>query len=142
MAAVITQTGGAPAGTQQDPFLMAKSVVTAIPAGSDTDILEIFTLGLTRIGVYFDVATNAIDKFVVSARFHPDAPYISLYTAIDVTPTESPLVGAASGTLASTAAAGTGWFTMDVTGIYAIKITVSGTVADTTAVNIYATGSR
>ena len=142
MTAVVTQTGGAPAGTQQDPFLQAKSIVTAIPAGSDTDILEIYTLGLARIGVFFDVTTNAIDKFIVSARFHPDDTFHQLYDAIDATPTESPLVSAASGTLASTAAAGSGWFLMDVRGIYAIKITVSGTVDDTTAVNIYASGSR
>ena len=141
MTAVVTQSGGI-AGAQVGPALFAKSVVTAIPAAGNTDILEFITLGLKNIGVYFDVATNAIDTFVVSAKFHPDAAWVSLYTAIDATPTESPLVIAASGTLASTAAAGTGWFALDVRGIYAIKISVSGTVADTTAVNIYASGSR
>lgn len=140
MVAVVTQTGGAPAGTQQDPFLQAKSVVTAIPAGSNTDILELQTLGLAHIGVFFDVATNNLDVFTVSAKFHPDDTFHSLYTAITSTP--AGLIIAASGTLASTAAAGSGWFIMDVRGIYAIKITVSGTVADTTAVNIYANGSR
>ena len=142
MPAVVTQSGTAPIGAQVGPLLYAKSVVTAIPATGNTDILEIMTLGLKNIGVYFTVATNDLDAFIVSAKFHPDDTFHSLYTAIDATPTESPLVIAASGTLASTAAAGTGWFLMDVRGIYAIKISVSGTVADTTAVNIYASGSR
>lgn len=142
MTAVVTQTGGSPIGAQVGPLLYAKSVCTAIPAAGNTDILEIMTLGLKNIGVYFTVATNNLDGFIVSAKFHPDDDFHSLYTAIDATPTESPLVIAASGTLASTAAGSDGWFIMDVRGIYAIKITVSGTVADTTDVNIYASGSR
>jgi len=142
MTVSVTQTGGSPVGAQVGPLLYAKSIVTGIPATGNTDILEIMTLGLKNIGVSFDVATNNLDAFIVSAKFHPDDTFHSLYTAIDATPTESPLVIAASGTLASTVAAGNGWFTMDVRGIYAIKISVSGTVADTTAVNIFACGSR
>lgn len=142
MTAVVTQSGSGLVGAQAGPFMFAKSVCTAIPAAGTTDILEVMTLGLKNIGVYFDVATNDLDGFVVSVKFHPDDTFHSLYTAIDATPTESPLIIAASGTLASTAAAGSGWFLMDVRGIYAVKIGVSGTVADTTAVNIYASGSR
>ena len=142
MVAVVTQTGGSPIGYRDGPVLYAKSVCTDIPAAGVTDILETITLGLKNIGVYFDVATNALDQFIVYAKFHPDDSFHSLYTAIDATPTESPLVIAASGTLASTGAGADGWFLMDVRGIYAIKIGVSGTVADTTAVNIYACGSR
>ena len=142
MALSVTQSGTAPVGAQVGPLLYAKSVVTGIPAGSTVDILEVMTLGLKNIGVYFTVATNNLDVFIVSAKFHPDDTFHTLYDAIDATPTESPLVIAASGTLATTAAAGSGWFLMDVRGIYAIKISVSGTVADTTTVNIYASGSR
>jgi len=139
MTLSVTQSGTAPAG-QVGPLLFAKSVVTGIPATGDTGILEVMTLGLRHIGVYFEVATNNLDTFIVSAKFHPDAAFVSLYTGITSTP--AGLIIAASGTLATTAAAGSGWFLMDVRGIYAIKISVSGTVADTTAVNIYASGSR
>jgi hypothetical protein len=139
MTATVTQSGTAPAGAV-GPLLFAKSVVTDIPAAGNTDILEVLTLGLRHIGVYFDVATNDLDAFIVSAKFHPDDTFHSLYSAITSTP--AGLVIAASGTLASTAAAGSGWFLLDVRGIYAIKISVSGTVADTTDVNIYASGSR
>lgn len=128
-------------GAQVGPLLYASNSAT-IPAGSTTDILEIPTLGLKNIGVEFDVGVNNLDVFTVSAKFHPDDTFHTLYTAIDSTPTESPLVIAASGTLASQAAGTSGWFTMDVRGIYAIKISASGTVADTTTVAIKACGSR
>lgn len=141
MVAVVTPETS-PVGAQVGPLLFAKSVATAIPAAGLTDIMEIPTLGLKNIGVEFDVATNDLDQFVVYAKFHPDDVFHSLYTAIDATPTESPLVIAASGTLASQAAGSSGWFIMDVRGIYAIKIAVSGTVADTTAVTMRASGSR
>ena len=140
MVATVIQTGGSPIGYRDGPVLYAKSVATDLPAGSNTDILETITLGLKNIGVFFSVATNNLDVFTVSAKFHPDDTFHSLYAAITSTP--AGLIIAASGTLASTPAAGSGWFIMDVRGIYAIKVTVSGTVADTTAVNIFATGSR
>ena len=141
MTAVVTQTTS-PVGAQVGPLLHAKSVVTAIPATGDTDVLEIPTLGLKNIGVAILPTTNNLDAFKVYAKFHPDDTFHLLYDAIDATPTESPLVIAASGALASLAAAAVGWFLMDVRGIYAIKIAVSGTVADTTGLTLYASGSR
>ena len=141
MAAVVTQTTS-PVGAQVGPLLFAKSVVTAIPATGDTDVLEIPTLGLKNIGIQVNPTTNDLDAFKVYARFHPEGAWVLLYSAIDATPTESPLVIAASGTLAALAAGATGWFTMDVRGIYAIKIAVSGTVADTTGLTVLASGSR
>lgn len=141
MAAVITQATS-PVGAQVGPLLFATSVVTAIPAAGDTRVLEIPTLGLKNIGVSFTPTTNALDAFKVYARFHPSDSFHLLYDAIDATPTESPLVIAASGTLASQGAATTGWFTMDVRGIYAIAIDVSGTTDDTTGLTVYAGGSR
>lgn len=140
MAAVVTQTGSNPAGGQVGPTLFAKSVATAIPATGNTDILEIVTLGLKNIALDFDVTVNNLDGFIVSAKFHPDDVFHSLYTAITSTP--GGLIIAASGTLASQAAASSGWLVMDVRGIYSIKISVSGTVADTTAVSVFCSGSR
>lgn len=136
----VTQTGSGLIGAQVGPLMYAKSVATAIPATGTTDIMEIMTLGLKNIGVFFDVTTNNLDGFVVSAKFHPDDSFHSLYTGITSIP--AGLIIAASGTLASTAAGSNGWFIMDVRGVYSVKIGVSGTVADTTAVNMYASGSR
>ena len=141
MAAVVTQATS-PVGAQVGPLLFAESVVTTLPASGDTRVLEIPTLGLKNIGVAFTPAVNAIDAFKVYAKFHPEDSFHLLYGAIDSTPTESPLVIAASGTLASQAAASTGWFTMDVRGIYAIAIDVSGSTDDTGGITLYASGSR
>lgn len=140
MTVAVTQTGGSPIGAQVGPLLYAKSVATAIPAGSTVAIMEFMTLGLKNIGVAFNVITNNLDVFTVRAKFHPEDTFHDLYTAITATP--AGLILAASGTLASTAAAAGGWFTMDVRGIYAIQIAVSGTAADTTEVDMWACGSR
>lgn len=140
MAATVTQSGSGLIGSQVGPTMYAKSVATAIPATGNTTILETVTLGLKNIGVAFNVITNNLDAFIVRAKFHPDDTFHDLYTAITSTP--AGLIIAASGTLASTAAAATGWFIMDVRGIYAVQIAVSGTVADTTEVDIFVAGSR
>ncbi|MDD3885183.1 MAG: hypothetical protein PHW66_09690 [Gallionella sp.] len=129
-----------PVGAQVGPLLFAEATGT-IPAGSTTTILEVPTLGLKNIGVEVVVGVNNLDAFVVSAQFHPDGEFVTLYSAIDATPTESPLIIAASGTLASLAV-GTGWFLMDVRGIYKVRVSASGTVADTTTVTARCSGSR
>lgn len=140
MTATVTQAGTAPVGSHRGPELDASSTATAIPAGSNTDILEVIVRGLRYLGVVFSVTTNDLDVFTVSAKFSKDDSFHALYTGITSTP--AGLITAASGTLAAQGAGTTGWFVMDVRGLYAIKITVSGTVADTTAVTIYAGGGR
>lgn len=135
----MTQTTS-PVGAQVGPLLFASATGT-IPAGSTTTILEVPTLGLKNIGVEVVVGVNNLDAFVVSAQFHPDGEFVTLYSAIDATPTESPLIIAASGTLASLAV-GTGWFLMDVRGIYKVRVGASGTVADTTTITARCSGSR
>ena len=134
----MTQTTS-PIGAQVGPLLYASNSVT-IPATGDTILLEVPTLGLKNIGVEFDVGVNNLDTFVVSVQFHPDGAFRTLYSAITSTP--AGLIIAASGTLASTAAATSGWFIMDVRGLYAVRISASGTVADTTTVAIRCSGSR
>lgn len=129
-----------PIGAQVGPLLFAKSVVTGLPATGNSDVLEFATLGLKNVGVVILPTVNDLDAFIVSAKFHPDDTFHSLYSAITSTP--AGLIIAASGTLATLGAAATGWFIMDVRGIYAIKISVSGSVDDTGAVTLYASGSR
>ena len=130
-----------PVGAQVGPLMFASASGT-IPAGSTTTILEVPTLGLKNIGVEVVVGVNNLDAFVVSAQFHPDGEFVALYNAIDATPTESPLIIAASGTLASQGAGTTGWFLLDVRGIYKVRVGASGTVADTTTITARCSGSR
>lgn len=128
-----------PVGAQVGPLLFAKSSGT-IPATGNTVILEVPTLGLKNIGVSFDVGVNNLDALVVAAQFHPDDTFHDLYNAITATP--AGLIIAASGTLATTAAGATGWFLMDVRGIYKVRVSASGTVADTTTIAAHCSGSR
>lgn len=128
-----------PAGAQVGPLLFAKSTGT-IPATGNTVIMEVPTLGLKNIGVEFDVGVNNLDALVVAAQFHPDDTFHDLYSAITSTP--AGLIIAASGTLATTAAAASGWFLMDVRGIYKVRVSASGTVADTTTIAARCSGSR
>lgn len=137
----VTQTTS-PVGAQVGPLLHAKSVVTAIPATGNTVVMEIPTLGLKNIGVQINPTVRNLDAFIVRAKFHPEGAWVDLYNAIDATPTESPLVTAASGTLAGLAADATGWFTMDVRGIYGIQIALSTTGGDDGACTLLASGSR
>lgn len=134
----MTQTTS-PVGAQVGPLLYASSTGT-IPASGDTVLMEVPTLGLKNIGVEFDVGVNNLDTFVVSAQFHPNDSFHQLYNAITSTP--AGLIIAASGTLASIAAAASGWLLMDVRGIYKVRFSASGTTADTTTVTIRCSGSR
>ena len=130
-----------PVGAQVGPLMFASSTGT-IPATGNTVILEVPALGLKNIGLEFSVGVNAIDAFIVSAQFHPDGAFQQLYAAVDATPTESPLIIAASGTLATQGAGTTGWLLMDVRGIYKVRFSASGTVADTTTITARCSGSR
>ena len=128
-----------PVGAQVGPLLFASATGT-IPSTGDTVILEVPTLGLKTIGMEFEVGANAIDTFVVSAQFHPDDSFHQLYNAVTATP--AGLIIAASSTLATTAAAADGWLLMDVRGIYKVRFSASGTVADTTTITARCSGSR
>lgn len=138
MTATVAQVT-APVGGQVGPLLSASSVATAITAAGDSILMTIPTLGLKNIGVDFSVTLQALDAFKVSAQFHQDSAFVLLYSAITSTP--AGLIIAASGTLASQAASSTGWFIMDVRGIYAVQISVSAAV-DGAAVTMRCSGSR
>lgn len=119
-------------------YANATSVASAIPATGNTDLLEICTRGLAQLFVQFDVTTQALDGFIVSGKAQ-DGSYKSMYTAITSTP--GGLIVAASGTLASTAAAAGGWFVMNVKGLDYVKVSVSGATDDTAAVTMQAQAS-
>ena len=109
-----------------------------IPAAGNTVLLDLTVQGLAHLGVEIKPTVNDLDAFVVEAKFHPGGDWVSLYTAITSTP--AGLILAASGTLASLAAAATGWFIMDVRGLYGVRVSASGSVNNLTAVDTYAGG--
>ena len=125
-------------GGRTQTALEFKRTGQIIPATGNTVLLDLTVAGLAHLGVQINPTVNNLDAFVVEAKFHPSGDWVSLYTAITSTP--AGLILAASGTLASLAAAATGWFIMDVRGLYGVRISASGTVNDLTAVDTYAGG--
>ena len=109
-----------------------------IPAAGNTVLLDLTVAGLAHLGVEVKPTVNDLDGFLVEVKFNPDADWVTLTSAITSTP--AGLILAASSTLATLAAAATGWFIMDVRGLYGVRVSASGSVADTTAVSTYAGG--
>ena len=126
-------------GTSLRPVYNAENTAT-IPATGNTVITTNILQGMIQnLGVSFTVGVNNLDAFVVEIQFHQDGPWITYTSAITSTP--AGLIIGASGTLATTAAGATAWFLMDVRGLYGVRISASGTVADTTTVAMYVSGS-
>ena len=73
-----------PVGAQVGPLMFASSSGT-IPAGSNTVILEVPTLGLKNIGMEFDVGVNALHQGPRGAhRGHRAEGLMGIFLAIDV----------------------------------------------------------
>lgn len=110
----------------------------AVPAAGNTTVLTI-PLGATqeRLFVQFDVAAFALDAFRILARSHPSATATLLYSlAADYAAPTGILVGA-SGDLTTVAAAGSGWFILDVRGLYEVTVQASAN-GGTALVTMYA----
>jgi hypothetical protein len=125
------------AGGKDLRVMLAENLNQVIPAAGNTTVLEIITLGLRRVGVEIVVGVNNLDQLIMNFKLHPNGSWIP-HAAITATP--GGLILFATGTLA-TQAVGTGAFTVNVEGIYAIQVVASGTVADTTTVTARASGS-
>lgn len=137
MAQVITKPDRRQPG---DVFNFVASNTVACPAAGNTTLLTLDTTKITRIFVQFSVATQALDAFIISAKAHPDATAVTLYsTAAHYTAYDSDPLVKASGDLTTTAAAGTGWFVMNTVGFCEVTISASGAVNNAT-VTIYASG--
>ena len=119
-------------------FSSASNTVTGIAATGNTVVLELPVQGLKKAFIRFSVTTQALDAFIVEGRAHDGGTYQSLLTAITSTP--SGLVVAASGTLASTAAAASAWCMLVVEGLESLRISVSA-AADGAAVAIEASAA-
>lgn len=119
-------------------YIRAKNEAVVIPAAGNTVLLDLTVAGLAHLGVEVKPTVNNLDGFLVEVKFSPDADWVTLTSSITSTP--AGLILAASGTLATLAAAATGWLIMDVRGLYGVRISASGSVDDTTSVSAYAGG--
>lgn len=117
----------------------AKNEDVSVAASGNTDLLNMQVHGLAGLFVQFTVADNALDAFIIKGRAHQDATEITLYSAAADFTSPAGLIIDASGDLTTTAAAGTGWFVMDVIGLWDITIQASAN-GGAAVVDIYAGG--
>jgi hypothetical protein len=136
MAQVTTPTNRNPYGSQ---LRDAKNLAVTVPATGNTTLLSLRVDGLERIFVQFTVATQALDAFIIQARCSADATATTIASAAGDYTSPTGLMIKASGDLTGVAAAGSGWFVMDVRGLFEVNVLASAAV-DSAAVSIYAGG--
>jgi hypothetical protein len=96
---------------------------TSSQANADIDqVLEtIATIDVSagsRLGAQIAVAGQALDQLKISARFHASGAYQTIYDSAGT----GGIFDQVSGDLTTIAAAASGWFLLDVTGIESIQI--------------------
>jgi len=105
-------------------------VSSAILAAGDTTLVEFETGPYTHMGFQLSVATQALDNFDLFIRCHESGPWQ------DITPANWASLAAtdyhgllySSGNLAALAAAASGYFELQNTGVQAVQIKVSAAV--------------
>ena len=125
-------------------ILRASNLSVAVAQAGNTTILEVDVREMDRLFVQVDVTGQALDAFAIAAKTHSNGAYQTLYSTVaDFTFTGATgpgiLVGT-SGDLTIIAAAASGWFILDVSGLAFVRVQVSsGNVAGST-VSAYAGG--
>jgi len=124
----------------QKPAYNARNIAVAVPQAGNTVLLTIPCHGLTRILVQVDVTVQALDAFIIQVRSTNVASLATLYSvAGDYTSPKGLLVGA-SGDLTTIAAAASGWFIMDVDGLYEVVVSASSANVAGSTVDAYCGG--
>ena len=117
----------------------ASNLSVSVATSGNTELLNIPVYGLEQLFVQFDVTTNNLDAFIIKARASQDATAVTLYsTSGNYTSPVGLLIGVSSD-LTAVAAAASGWFLMDVRGLWDVVIQASATGGAAT-VSIYAGG--
>ena len=117
----------------------ASNLDVSVAASGNTTLLDVPVYGLERLFVQFDVATNALDAFLIRARASADATTTTLYSSAGDFTSPSGLLVGASGDLTTLAAGSSGWFIMDVRGLWDVTIQASAS-GGAAVVDIYAGG--
>jgi len=107
-----------------------EKTVTGIPATGDTDLISIGNREYTKLCVHVAVTGQALDNFDVLARSNPAGALVNVTPAdwSALAATDYPGILYASGNLATLAAAASGYFEMDVTGLREITLRASAAV--------------
>jgi hypothetical protein len=118
-------------------FTASNSVT--VPGTGNTTLLQVKVQGLERIFVQLSATTQALDAFLIQGKAHADATALTLFSAGADFTSPAGLMIDASGDLTGLAASASGWFVMDVRGLYEVKILASA-AADSATVAIYLGG--
>src|SRR4051812_31597634 len=104
------------------------AAAVACPAAGNTTIATIANTGRRLLCFHFDVATQALDAFVVSGKAHADAQLVDFSPANWAALDAGGRFRRTNGNLAAVAAAGNGYFEMDIDGLVSIVVAASGAV--------------
>lgn len=120
--------------------LIASNTSVTVAQSGNTTLLDVDVSRYDRIMVHVAVTGQNLDAFLIKGAGSLDGTLETLYsTAANFTAPTGLIVGA-SGDLTTLAAAATGWFIMDTTGLKRVQILASsGNVAGST-VSVYAGG--
>ena len=135
MAQEYSMTGG-----QTRQLMTAKNLAVTVGGTGNTTLLEVLVAGLDTISAEFKPTVQAFDAFAIQAKFHADGDFVTLYSTGGSFTSPAGLLIGASGDLTALAAAATGWFVLDVRGLYAVKV-IASAAADSALVDVYAGGS-
>lgn len=105
-------------------------------------VATIPTGGMEIIFVQLETSNHsALDQFTVQARSHKDASFVTFYDeAFEFVSTEGLLIGT-SGDMTTIPENSSGWFMMDVRGIYQVNLQAAQAEGDPTALTIYFGGN-
>ena len=108
----------------------ASNTGQALSNAVSTVVLEVpIPSGVRKLGVQIAPTVRALTAFLVEAKFHPSAAYVTITSAITATPPAP--VTSANATLATLAADAIGWFFMDTFGMSSVRISATcATAAD------------
>jgi len=129
-----------PTGGWLRQILIAENLAVAVPATGNTVLLIMPTLGMKNLGVEIKPTVHALDAFIIAARFGPNSDFVTLYSSAGQFTSPAGLLIGASGDLTALAAGATGWFVLDIRGLYEVRVSASSTT-DGTLVDAYASAS-
>lgn len=120
----------------QPEIVHGSAAGVVVPAAGNTSLAIIKnSRGAKYLFFQIDVITQALDAFLVKGRGHGDAAQADFSPAAWATPGapgNAVRVKETSGNLAAQAAASSGWFGMDVTGLSEIEVLCSAAVNNAT----------
>jgi len=120
--------------------VLASNVAQALSNVASTVVLEIpIPPGVNKLGVQIKPTVRALTAFLVEAKFHPNATYVTITGAITATPPAP--VTSANATLATLAADAIGWFFMDTFGMSSVRVSATCATAADGLLTAYALGA-